>query len=76
MITENCPRCHRQVDPTDITWPIDVDGATVEGGCQGCWEADCAVGWWAFVAQGGTMIGLDAELMAALTRGEKKGKSE
>lgn len=37
-----CPRCHAA---NDDDWPIEVDGENIWGGCQACWEDDCATGW-------------------------------
>ena len=43
MSEENCPSCGRL--NTD-NWPLDIDGEIVDGGCQGCWEAECSRKWW------------------------------
>ena len=41
-----CPRCHQAIEPNDVTWPLTLDDAIVDGGCQTCWEDECAEAWW------------------------------
>lgn len=40
-----CPKCGGSCGD-DPRWPVTVEGAVVEGGCQACWEAECAAAWW------------------------------
>lgn len=41
-----CPGCGAPVAAGDLTWPITVAVAVVGGGCDACWEAECAAAWW------------------------------
>ena len=43
----HCPRCARSVID-ETTWPLTIGGQIIEGGCQECWEEDCATAWWDF----------------------------
>lgn len=38
-----CPKCGKS---NDDNWPLEIKGKIVLGGCQVCWEADCAEAWW------------------------------
>jgi hypothetical protein len=55
----HCPRCNARIESYDLTWPIWIDGDVVDGGCQDCWETQCAGAWWEFVEQGGARIGVE-----------------
>ena len=39
-----CPRCARST-VGEVTWPLDFSGQVVLGGCQECWEEQCAAAW-------------------------------
>jgi len=39
-----CPLCGEE--NTEIEWPLEIDGEIVGGGCQECWEKQCAELWW------------------------------
>ena len=41
-----CPKCGIG---NDDNWPLEINGEIIEGGCQDCWEADCANSWWEMV---------------------------
>lgn len=43
----HCPRCTRNTTD-ELTWPLTICGQIVDGGCQECWEDDCAQAWWDF----------------------------
>lgn len=43
-----CPHCGEE--NTD-DWPLWVDGEVEHGGCQECWEADCAREWWKIMTE-------------------------
>jgi len=51
-----CPRCGEE--NTD-NWPLTIDGEVKDGGCQMCWEAECAKSWWEIMTggEGGVMKG-------------------
>lgn len=49
-----CPKCGIE---NDDNWPLEIDGEVEEGGCQGCWEADCADAWWEMVEYIGAING-------------------
>jgi len=38
-----CPWCDKL--NTD-NWPLRVDGEIKDGGCQECWEKECAIEYW------------------------------
>jgi hypothetical protein len=38
-----CPRCGNE---NQDNWPLEIDGEIKDGGCQGCWEAECSRTWW------------------------------
>lgn len=40
---KTCPNCKAK---NNDDWPITVEGKIREGGCQECWETECAKGWW------------------------------
>jgi len=39
----NCPCCGKT---NDDNWPLQIAGLIMEGGCQECWEIQCARSWW------------------------------
>jgi hypothetical protein len=41
-----CPKCGAK---NNDNWPIRVDGKILDGGCQECWELECAESWWQMV---------------------------
>jgi hypothetical protein len=41
-----CPLCGLE---NDYDWPITVNGEIKDGGCQECWEAECAREWWKMI---------------------------
>jgi hypothetical protein len=41
-----CPKCNRQIEPGEVTWPVSVDGRVEVGGCPDCWEAQAEAAWW------------------------------
>lgn len=43
---QKCPKCG---DLNTDNWPLRIDGKVVDGGCQMCWEAECAKIWWEMV---------------------------
>ena len=39
-----CPNCKQE---NDDNWLLDINnGKIVYGGCQDCWEGQCADEWW------------------------------
>jgi hypothetical protein len=66
-----CPRCRRDIAPNETTWPVCVDARLVEGGCQECWEEECAQAWW---DAGALIESLDAAI-AALDHAAHQGKA-
>ena len=38
-----CPNCKTL---NSDNWPITVNGAIMEGGCQDCWEKESDMKWW------------------------------
>ena len=42
-----CPKCGALHDDN---WCIRVDGRIMLGGCQMCWEAECAATWWDYIS--------------------------
>ena len=56
-----CPRCYEM--NTD-NWPVTtLDGTVQEGGCQACWEDECAAGWWQEMASGLGFVCVDSAIM-------------
>jgi hypothetical protein len=47
-----CPVCQR---PNEDNWPIHVNGEIKTGGCQDCWERECAESWHEMVENIGWM---------------------
>lgn len=45
-----CPKCKCNYDESvDGNWPLDINGAIKEGGCQDCWEQECDDSWWRMI---------------------------
>jgi|TARA_B100000315_G_scaffold255848_1_gene300252 hypothetical protein len=38
-----CPKCGIE---NEDNWPLDIDDKILDGGCQECWEAECADSFW------------------------------
>lgn len=39
-------KCIKCAEPTDITFPLTINGEIQDGGCTGCWEDECADLFW------------------------------
>ena len=40
-----CPNCKLE-NNDGINWPLEIDGAIMDGGCQMCWEKEIDDKWW------------------------------
>lgn len=38
-----CAICGKE---NDDDWPVTVEGAIMDGGCQDCWEREADAKWW------------------------------